>query len=214
MNSEERATGHGAQTAGTRGPEGSPPYLADHAAPARPPRRALPGRLVWLVWAMVAGAWIVLDQATKVIAVAELSDRTIDLGVMDLRLVYNPNAAFGIPGFPGMFVIIGVVVLVLIIRALRQTDRLSIAAVYGLITGGAMGNVIDRVIRAPGFPSGHVVDMFDLRWWPVFNVADAGITVGAVLMLILVWRIEQEQRRLEQQPRRRAVRPDTASPRR
>ena len=179
-----------------------------------PTRRALPGRLVWLVWAMVAGAWIVLDQAVKVLAVAELSDRTIDLGFMDLRLVYNPNAAFGIPGFPGMFVIIGIFVLVLIIRALRRTDRLSIAAVYGLITGGAVGNLIDRVIRPPGFPSGYVVDMFDLRWWPVFNVADAGITVGAVLMLVLVWRMEEEQRRLEEQPRRRAVRPDTASPRR
>ena len=177
-------------------------------------RRALPGRLVWLVWAMVAVAWVVLDQATKIIAVAELSDRTIDLGIMDLRLVYNPNAAFGIPGFPGMFILIGAVVLVLVVRALRRVDRLSVAAVFGLISGGAIGNVIDRIVREPGFPAGHVVDMFDFRWFPVFNVADIGITVGATLMLILVWRIENEERLLAEQPRRPAIRPDTASPRR
>lgn len=177
-------------------------------------RRALPGRLVWLVWAMVALAWIILDQAVKILAVAELTDRSVDLGVIDLRLVYNPNAAFGIPGFPGMFLIVGVIVLILIVRTLRSVDRLSMAAVYGLVTGGAVGNLVDRVVREPGFPSGHVVDMFDPGWFPVFNVADAGISVGVVLLLILVWRMENEERERERLPRRPAVRPDTASPRR
>lgn len=187
---------------------------ASSVASPMPPRRALPGRLVWLVWAMVAVAWIVLDQAVKVLAVAELSDRVVDLWLIDLRLVHNPNAAFGIPGFPGMFVVIGVVVVAVIVRALRRTDRLSLAAVYGLLTGGAVGNLIDRVVRPPGFPSGHVVDMFDLGWFPVFNVADSGITVGAFLLVVLAWRMEDEERRLEQAPRRQSVRPDTASPRR
>jgi signal peptidase II len=165
---------------------------------------------------MVTAAWIVLDQAVKVLAVAELSDGPVDLGFMMLRLVRNPNAAFGlrIPGIPGLYAIVGVVVLVLVVRALRHVDRLSVAAVYGLITGGAIGNLVDRFVRDPGFPSGHVVDMFDLGWFPVFNVADAGITVGVLLMLVLVWRIEEEERRLAALPRRPSVRPDTASPRR
>ena len=194
---------------------------ADAAEPATPvdaaagtPRRPLPGRLVWLVWAMVAGAWVLLDQAVKVLAVAKLSDRTVDLGLMDLRLVRNPNAAFGIPGFPGMFLLIGVIVLVVVVRVLRRTDRLSAAAVYGLLTGGALGNLVDRVVRAPGFPSGHVVDMFDLGWFPVFNIADAGLSIGAILMILLAWRLEAEERESSSAPRRRAVRPDTASPRR
>lgn len=169
---------------------------------------------MWLVWAMVGVAWIVLDQATKILAVAELSDGPIDLPVIDLRLVFNPNAAFGIPGFPGMFLIVGVVVLVIVVRALRSVDRLSLAAVYGLISGGAVGNLIDRVVREPGFPSGHVVDMFDPGWFPVFNVADIGITVGAALLLLLMWRVEHEERQLAARQRPPSVRPDTASPRR
>lgn len=179
-----------------------------------PPRRALPGRLVWLVWSVVAAAWIVLDQATKVLAVALLSDGPVDLGPLDLRLVRNPNAAFGIPGIPGMFIVIGVIVLVVVVRALRRVDRLSLAVVYGLLTGGAVGNVLDRIFRAPGFPQGAVVDLFDLGWWPVFNVADAGLTLGATGMVLLLWRVEREERQLEAQPRRPAVRPDPASPRR
>lgn len=193
----------------------SPAEPADAAPhPAPPARRPLPGRLVWLVWAMVAVAWIVLDQATKILAVAELSDGPVDLPIMDLRLVFNPNAAFGIPGFPGMFLIVGVVVLIIVVRALRAVDRLSVAAVYGLITGGAVGNLIDRVARDPGFPSGHVVDMFDLGWWPVFNVADIGITCGAALLLVLMWRVEHEEREHAARQRPPSVRPDTASPRR
>jgi signal peptidase II len=185
-------------------------------ADAPPPvRRALPGRLVWVVWAAVALAVIVVDQATKAIAVAELSDRVIDLGVMDLRLVRNPNAAFGIPGFAGMFLIVAVVVVAMVVRTLPATDRLSLAAGYGLLTGGAIGNAIDRVARDPGFPGGHVVDFFDLRWFPVFNIADSAIVCGAIgLGLLLLIAERQEQREAAATPRRRSVRPDAGTPRR
>lgn len=178
------------------------------------PRRALPGRLVWVVWAAVAGAVVVCDQATKAIAVSELSDRVVDLGVMDLRLVRNPNAAFDIPGFPGMFLIVAVVVVTMVIRTLPSTDRLTLVAGYGLLTGGAIGNAIDRLARYPGFPSGHVVDFFDLRWFPVFNIADSAIVCGAVLLSLLLVLAEREERRQAAIPRRRSVRPGTGSPRR
>ncbi|MBW3605060.1 MAG: signal peptidase II [Actinobacteria bacterium] len=178
------------------------------------PRRALPGRLVWVVWAAVAGAVVVCDQATKGIAVAELSDRVVDLGFMDLRLVRNPNAAFDIPGFPGMFLIVAVVVVTMIVRTLPATDRLSLVVGYGLLTGGAIGNGIDRVARFPGFPTGHVVDFFDLRWFPVFNIADSAIVCGAIFLSLLLVLVEREERRHGTAPRRRSVRPDTGTPRR
>jgi signal peptidase II len=182
-------------------------------APAAP-RRALPGRLVWVVWAAVALAVLVCDQATKGLAVAELTDRIIDLGFMDLRLIRNPNAAFDIPGFPGMFLLVAIVVLTMIVRTLPGTDRLSLAAGYGLLTGGALGNAIDRIARDPGFPTGHVVDFFDLRWFPVFNIADSAIVCGAILLGLLLLRAEREERQAATAPRRPSVRPDTSTPRR
>jgi signal peptidase II len=179
------------------------------------PRRALPGRLVWVVWIALAVAIVVVDQATKALVVFELHDRVIDLGFMNLRLIRNPNAAFGIPGFPGMFPLIVVVVITLIVRSLSTVDRLSLAAGFGLLTGGAIGNAIDRVARYPGFPSGHVVDFFDLRWFPVFNIADSAIVCGATLLAVLMVRAEREERQLRSTTsRRRSVRPETGTPRR
>lgn len=178
-------------------------------------RHALPGRLVWVAWGAVAGAVLVIDQATKAIAVEELSGRVIDLGFMDLRLVRNPDAAFNIPGFPGMFLLVAVVVVTMIVRALPHTDRLSLAVGYGLLTGGALGNAIDRVARYPGLPDGHVVDFLDLRWWPVFNVADSAIVTGAAFLALLLYLLERSERRAaEAMPPRRSVRPETGTPRR
>jgi signal peptidase II len=203
-------------------PAGAPPGTADpHACAASQrqpaivmPRRALPGRLVWVVWAAVALAVLVCDQATKGLAVAELSDRVVNLGFMDLRLIRNPNAAFDIPGFPGMFLLVAIIVLTMIVRTLPSTDRLSLAAGYGLLTGGALGNAIDRLARDPGFPAGHVVDFFDLRWFPVFNIADSAIVCGAILLGLLLIRTEREERQAATTPRRPSVRPDTSTPRR
>lgn len=195
--------------------EGSAVPAAGPGTDVAVPRRALPGRLVWVVWVAVAAAVLVADQATKALAVFELSDRVIDLGVMDLRLIRNPNAAFDVPGFPGMFLLIAIVVVTLIVRTLPSTDRLSVAVGYGLLTGGAVGNAIDRAVRHPGFPAGHVVDFFDLRWFPVFNIADSAIVCGATLLALLLVLAEREEQRLraaaEQRP---SVRPETGTPRR
>ena len=179
------------------------------SAPAQV-RRPLAGRhTVVALTGAVALIWALLDQATKLLAERTLRDGLVDLGFMDLRLVYNPNGAFSIPGVPGMFVGVTVVVLALVIRALPKTDRLSLAGTYGLVVGGAVGNCIDRVVRAPGFPNGAVVDFLDLRWWPVFNVADIGIVTGAALLFVLLTKVDREERAAA---RRRAaspsVRPD------
>lgn len=186
--------------------------VAEPVTPRAPARRALPGRLVYVVWIGAALILLLLDQATKMLAVARLSGgRVVDLGVMDLRLVHNPGGAFGLPGLPGMFVIVTAVVVVLVLRALPRTDRLGLATAYGLVTGGALGNLMDRLFRQPGFPNGEVVDFFDLRWWPVFNIADVAIVVGAGLIALLLTVVDREER--QEQRRRethRSVRPETA----
>jgi signal peptidase II len=190
-------------------------------APAAPDdtRRALPGRLVYIAAVGVATIWFLLDQATKALAVLGLPEDGrvgVDLGLMDLRLVRNENAAFDIPGlFPGFFLLITAIVVVLIARALPTTDRLSLAAAYGLVAGGALGNVADRIFRAPGFPDGAVIDFLDLRWWPVFNLADVGIVVGAVSVVVLLMLVDREERQAEEaRAAHQSVRPDTTTPRR
>jgi signal peptidase II len=134
----------------------------------------------------VAALWVALDQATKLLAVRVFAANPVDLGWIRLVDVRNENAAFGIPGFPGLFLLVTVVVVTLVARNLHHVSRVPIAAVYGVIVGGALGNGIDRAFRAPGFPSGAVVDFLDLGWWPVFNVADIGITCGAALLVVLL----------------------------
>lgn len=184
-------------------------------AGAGPPRRALPGRLIWVVALAVAGVVVVLDQATKLLAEWHLADGPIDLGLVDLTLVRNPNAAFGIPGFTGMFLIVTVVVVALVARMLVTADRLSLAFAYGLVTGGALGNALDRALRDPGFPDGAVVDFINLGWFPVFNVADSAISVGAVLVIALLLLSDRERAREERaRQQRQSVRPDTVPPRR
>ncbi|HWB70770.1 MAG TPA: signal peptidase II [Egibacteraceae bacterium] len=154
--------------------------------------------LVHVVAGLVALIWVLLDQATKVLAVEVLSaGRVVDLGWAQLRLIRNPGGAFGFPGLPGLFVVVAAVVVVLVVRALPRTDRLSLALAYGLITGGALGNVLDRLLRSPGFGTGHVIDFFDLRWWPVFNVADVGIVVGAAMIAVLATVADRRERAAE-----------------
>jgi signal peptidase II len=184
-----------------------------------PARRPLPGRLVYAVTAGVAAIWLILDQATKVLAVETLQGRgVVDAGlggVLEWELVRNPHAAFGIPGFSGMFLLVTFVVVVVVLRMLPRTDRLSLAFAYGLVTGGALGNFVDRILRWPGFPDGAVVDFVRIGWWPKFNVADVGITVGAGLILLLAFLSDREERARETAAAQRSsVRPGPGNPRR
>jgi signal peptidase II len=182
------------------------------------PRRALPGRLVYSVCAGVAAIWLLLDQATKVVAVESLQGRgVVDAGLgglLEWELIRNTNAAFNIPGFTGMFVIVSIIVVIVVSRALPRTDRLSLAFAYGLVTGGALGNLMDRLFREPGFPDGGVVDFIKIGWWPKFNLADSGIVVGAVLIVILMFLVDREERaRARARAGRESVRPEATGPR-
>lgn len=132
---------------------------------------------------------LVLDLLTKLLAVRELSGQEpVELvgGVLTLRLVRNPGAAFGMAqGLTVVLTAIAVVVVVVILRMARRLRSTWWAVALGLVLGGAVGNLVDRLFRAPGPGRGHVVDFLELPRWPVFNLADSAIVAAAVLMVVL-----------------------------
>ncbi len=137
----------------------------------------------------VAGLLVVIDQLTKWWAVEALSDpsRIIDLfWTLRFRLIYNRGTAFSLTEDTGPIVsVIAVVVVIFLLRSgSQQRSRLVIAS-YGLVVGGTIGNLLDRVFRAGdgGFLTGGVVDFVDPQWFPVFNVADSALTIGIGLLL-------------------------------
>lgn len=143
----------------------------------------------------VAAAVVVLDQLTKSWAVRALADdHTIDLvGSLRFNLAFNTGASFSMgAGLGPVFAAIVVVVVVLLLRYARHvTSAVGLIAV-GMVVGGAIGNVVDRIFRAGvgddrGFLGGAVVDFVDLQWWPIFNVADIGVVVGAILLVVTSW---------------------------
>jgi signal peptidase II len=144
---------------------------------------------VRLAWAPVALVVIVLDQLTKHWAVNELVDRDIDVfWTLRLNLSYNSGMAFsrGQSFGPVIGVVALVVIVVLLLSLKRQPGRLTDIAV-GMIIGGAAGNVIDRLFRQDGWFRGSVVDFIDFQWFPIFNVADMGVTVGGALLVLASW---------------------------
>ena len=133
-----------------------------------------------------------LDQMSKQWALNTLAeDRVIDIvWTLRLRLVFNTGSAFG--RFEGLGPILAVIAFLLVVWLLRShrfaEERASSVAV-GCITGGAVGNLADRLFRSDaGFLAGAVVDFIDVQWWPVWNVADMGIVTGAALLVWCAWK--------------------------
>lgn len=153
------------------------------SAPQSAPRRGVP-RAWW--WA--AAVVLVLDQVTKAWAVNRLGDGSVIniVGSLQFRLVYNRGMAFSRgEGFGPLIGIVASVVVVVLVRWLRRTKPDVRAIAVMSIAVGATGNVIDRLTRESGWMRGPVVDFVDVQWWPVFNVADAAITCGAVALIVL-----------------------------
>jgi signal peptidase II len=118
------------------------------------------------------------------------------------QLIFNPGAAFGLPLPPIVFPIVTLVLIVVVVRTLTQPvgGRAAVVA-QGLVVGGAVGNVVDRLVR-PGdgsFVGGYVVDFVAWGSFPRFNVADAAITVGVALfiLLALIEDLSERRRRTE-----------------
>jgi len=132
---------------------------------------------------------VVADIASKAIVVRTLSGRDpVRLlgGLVNLIETRNTGAAFSLA--EGQTVVLSLVALAVVVAIARTARRLGStgwAACLGLILGGATGNLVDRLFRAPGPLRGAVVDWIDLRVWPVFNLADSALVIGVCFAVLL-----------------------------
>lgn len=151
---------------------------------------ALGGRIAPLGLA-VAAAIVVLDQLTKLWAVSRLKDGD-DIDVWwTLRLNYSENngMAFGrMQSMGPVIAVVAMVIVVVLLISLKHSPSRTADVAVGLVLGGAVGNLIDRLFRGPGWLRGAVVDFIDFQWFPIFNVADMGITIGGALLVLSSWR--------------------------
>lgn len=159
-------------------------------APTPAPVSARRPRLIWLI-ALAVGVLIV-DQATKAWALAALDEgvRHPVLGdLLGIQLLFNPGAALGLAtGTTWLLTLIALVVIVVIVRVSRRLGSTGWAIALGLLLGGALGNLIDRLVREPGVGRGHVIDFIAYGNLFVGNVADIAIVVAAGLLMILSFR--------------------------
>ena len=160
-------------------------------APGPPPSRP---RTRVLLLGGIAALVLAADVLTKVAAVARLEGvGPVKLlgGAVYLVLVRNPGAAFSLAtGYTWVLSLVAVAVVVVIVRIARRLRSTGWAIALGLVLGGALGNLTDRVFREPGPLQGHVVDVVSLfapdgSVWPVFNLADSSIVSGGVLLVLL-----------------------------
>ena len=160
------------------------------ADPARPRTRR-----IWALTVMLCVAGIVLaaDVISKQQVLARLPGHPpvrLLHGLLTLDLTFNAGAAFGVgTSYTAVIALIVCGVIVYIIRTARRLRSLAWTIALGLLLGGAMGNLGDRLFRAPGPLRGEVVDWIDLPHFPwTFNLADASITCAAVLIAVLALR--------------------------
>jgi signal peptidase II len=163
------------------------------------------GRLFAILVALAVVVYAA-DLITKTVALRTLEDEpplVIIQNVLQFRVIFNSGAAFSIgTGMTFIFTFIAAGVVVAIVRTARKLRSLPWAITLGLLLGGAIGNLTDRLLRAPsGFGrstqfQGHVVDFIEvlpghfpvIDYFPVFNVADSAIVCGGILAVVLAWR--------------------------
>ncbi len=118
-----------------------------------------------------------------------LSSRKVIGDFLKFTVVRNPGAAFSMAtGFTIIFTSISIGVALFIVRYASRVSSPWWAVVAGLVLGGVLGNLSDRIFRAPGFLYGHVIDWIELPHWPVFNIADSAICIAAAIAILLTGR--------------------------
>ncbi|HEU4840832.1 MAG TPA: signal peptidase II, partial [Ilumatobacteraceae bacterium] len=162
---------------------------------------------------LIAAVVVLVDQLTKHWAVNNLQDRNIDvIGSLRFNLAYNTGMAFS--KGTGIGPVIGIVALLVVVGLLISIGRSSsplYTPAVGLIIGGAVGNIVDRLFRSPGWFRGGVVDFIDVQWWPIFNVADIAVTVGGILLLLTTLRGERSPAPAGDVPGRVTPEPDATA---
>jgi signal peptidase II len=136
--------------------------------------------VAWTIW--------LLDFLTKAWALSSLSSQPQEiLGTfLQFTLIKNSGAAFSFAtGFTILFTAIAVAVVIGVSYFAPRITSPGWLIALGLLLGGVLGNLSDRIFRSPGFLSGHVIDWIQIPHWPVFNIADSAITIAAALAFIL-----------------------------
>ncbi|MFK8908468.1 signal peptidase II [Streptomyces sp. YS-3] len=168
-------------TPDVEGPDGA-------AAPGERPRG---GRRIAVLFAVALFAYL-LDLGSKMLVVARLEHHEpIDVvgDLLKLEAIRNPGAAFGMgEAFTVIFTVIAATVILVIVRLARKLYSLPWAIALGLLLGGALGNLTDRIFRSPGVFEGAVVDFIAPAHFAVFNLADSAIVCGGFLIVILSFR--------------------------
>ncbi len=135
---------------------------------------------------------LVLDQGSKIWALAALTPgvpRDLLGPILRLNLIRNPGAAFSLgDGMTWLLTLVALGIVVWVARAARQVGDRAWAITLGMLLGGAIGNLVDRILREPGFGRGHVVDFIDYFGLFIGNIADIAIVVAAALGAILALR--------------------------
>jgi signal peptidase II len=142
-----------------------------------------------LLVALLAALTLVADQASKALAVARLEPGEVIPVVgqlIQLQLTRNPGAAFSLAtGRTWVLTAVAVVIIVVVVRSVRRLGSRAWAVALGLLLGGAVGNLVDRMLREPGIARGHVVDFIAYGDLFIGNVADIAIVVSSGLMGLL-----------------------------
>lgn len=151
-----------------------------------------------LLLGTVALTVLALDVISKLLVVRNLADGHVPVrtlfGAVWLVQTRNSGAAFSLgTGATLILTLIALVIVAVIVRTARKLRSAGWACALGLVLGGALGNLVDRLFRAPGVGRGYVVDWISLfsdhgQYWPIFNLADSAIVCGAVLSAILALR--------------------------
>ncbi|KOU29496.1 peptidase A8 [Streptomyces sp. WM6373] len=162
------------------------PEVGDDAQPESVAPRGRRRIAALLVVAVLA---YLLDLGTKMLVVAKLEHQPpIEIigDLLKFEAVRNPGAAFGFgEAFTIIFTAIAAAVIVVIVRLARKLYSLPWAIALGLLLGGALGNLTDRIFRSPGVFRGAVVDFIAPAHFAVFNIADSAIVCGGILIVLL-----------------------------
>ena len=168
-----------------------PPGQRDGSA-TNPTGQTRPRRLLYLALLIVAVPIYAADQLTKAWAVANLEPghpQAVIGSVLQLNLTRNSGAAFSIAtGATWILTAIACSVVIFIVVIARRLGSRGWALALGLLLAGSLGNLTDRMFRAPAPGRGHVVDFIELPHYPIFNVADSAIVSAAVLIAVLAFR--------------------------
>ena len=139
-------------------------------------------RIVWALIVCVVG----FDQLAKHWAVSQLDDGRVVhvIWTLQFNLAFNGGMAFGRgKGWGPVIGVLAMVIVIVLVLSIRRQNDTRVSLGVGLVVGGALGNIVDRLFRGDAWLRGEVVDFIDFQWFPIFNIADIAVNLGGALLL-------------------------------